>query len=128
MLQAKVWGVAYEIPSDEEESTVARLNVREQRFERRRDMTMYSVNGQKLQNTVLVYLGSDKPELYLGEASLTSLAEQIAKSHGPSGANSEYLLKLATFMRSEVPEACDDHLFELEAAVKEILSKDNSIS
>ncbi|KAK7083020.1 Cation transport regulator-like protein 2 [Halocaridina rubra] len=120
--EAKVWGVAYEIPQHEEESILTRLNVREQRFERRKHLTMYHSCGQTLKSKVLVFLGTDNPELILGEAPLSVMAQQIAISVGPSGANSEYLLNLANFMRKEVPQAEDEHLFQLEAAVVALLS------
>ncbi|XP_066939662.1 putative glutathione-specific gamma-glutamylcyclotransferase 2 [Macrobrachium rosenbergii] len=119
--EAKVWGIAYEIPPEEEQNVLTNLNIREQHFEHRRNLAMYSTTGEKLKNSVLVFLGTDKPGLMLGDASVAAIAEQIAKSHGPSGPNSEYLLKLAQFMRKEIPQASDDHLFELEAAVIELL-------
>lgn len=40
---------------------------------------------------------------------------------GPSGANSEYLLNLAEALREIAPESHDEHLFELEHKVKELL-------
>ncbi|XP_068246424.1 putative glutathione-specific gamma-glutamylcyclotransferase 2 isoform X1 [Palaemon carinicauda] len=123
--EEKVWGIAYEIPPQEEQNVLTRLNIREQRFEVRKNLTMYSADGQKLKNSVLVFLGTDKPELMLGDASVATIAEQIAKSYGPSGSNSEYLLNLAKFMKEEVPQARDDHLFELEAAVIDLLGKKN---
>ncbi|KAG7163677.1 glutathione-specific gamma-glutamylcyclotransferase 2-like 1 [Homarus americanus] len=123
MLQAQVWGVAYEIPPEQEMSVTKQLNVREQRFNKRKSVTMYCPSGELLSHPVLVYVGSNEPELFLGDATLENMAEQIARSHGPSGANSEYLFQLARFMRAEVPQAHDDHLFQLEAAVKELLTK-----
>ena len=44
------------------------------------------------------------------------MVRQIATSHGPSGANSEYLLELAAALRAI--DAHDPHVFELEAAVR----------
>nr|CAD7433077.1 unnamed protein product [Timema monikensis] len=51
---------------------------------------------------------------WLGEAPLHEIACQIMESSGPSGHNVEYLLRLASFMKEQVPEAMDDHLFTLE--------------
>jgi cation transport regulator ChaC len=36
---------------------------------------------------------------WLGAASLNEVAQQIARAHGPSGPNSEYLYRLADTMR-----------------------------
>lgn len=121
LLQDRVWGVAYEIPPEQDSSITNSLNVREQRYDNRKRVAMYSPNGEVMPNTVLVYVGASDPSLYLGEAPMDDMARQIALSHGPSGANSEYLFQLAMFMRTEVPQAQDDHLFRLEAAVNEFL-------
>lgn len=40
-----------------------------------------------------------------------------------SGHNVEYLLRLAIFMREEIPGVQDEHLFELEKLVREQLIK-----
>ncbi|XP_045600162.1 putative glutathione-specific gamma-glutamylcyclotransferase 2 isoform X1 [Procambarus clarkii] len=121
--EAQVWGVAYEIPPEQEINITKQLNVREQRFDNRKSVTMYSPSGVPLSHPVLVFVGSNEPEFLLGDAPLQRMAEQIGLSHGPSGANSEYVFQLARFMRDEVPQAQDDHLFQLEAAVNEFLSK-----
>ncbi|WP_088332846.1 gamma-glutamylcyclotransferase [Lacimicrobium sp. SS2-24] len=60
----------------------------------------------------LVYLASADNEAYLGPASDTEIARHIAASKGPSGENSEYLLKLADALR-ELGEH-DEHVFAVE--------------
>lgn len=50
---------------------------------------------------------------------MPSIADQIVESRGPSGHNVEYLLRLADFVREQVPEASDEHLFALEALVRD---------
>ncbi|XP_069954742.1 putative glutathione-specific gamma-glutamylcyclotransferase 2 isoform X2 [Cherax quadricarinatus] len=125
--KAQVWGVAYEVPPEQEADVTKRLNVREQRFDNRKTVVMYGPSGHPLSHSVLVFVGSNEPELFLGDAPLQTMAEQIGRSHGPSGANSDYLFQLARFMRNEVPQAQDDHLFQLEAAVNEFLTKSRKI-
>uniref|UniRef100_A0A131Y2T0 glutathione-specific gamma-glutamylcyclotransferase n=1 Tax=Ixodes ricinus TaxID=34613 RepID=A0A131Y2T0_IXORI len=65
----------------------------------------------------LVYVALPGNPLYLGPASVRALADQIATSRGPSGSNAEYVLRLARFMREEVPGIWDDHLFALESSL-----------
>ena len=63
----------------------------------------------------ITYIASADNPLFLGEASNDDIAQQIAKSVGPSGTNSEYLLELALVFRQYGIE--DAHVFELEEAV-----------
>merc|ERR1712038_725922 len=57
---------------------------------------------------------------WLGAAPLEDIAEQVVHSSGKTGHNVEYVLKLAAWSRSVLPDIIDDHLFELE---KRIVSK-----
>ncbi|RUO60132.1 gamma-glutamylcyclotransferase [Pseudidiomarina marina] len=65
----------------------------------------------------LVYVAGPDNEAFLGEAPETEIAAHIARSEGPRGPNDEYLLKLADALR-ELGEH-DDHVFAIEAALKE---------
>lgn len=58
----------------------------------------------------------------LGPASLDQMAAEIATRSGPKGHNSEYLFRLAETVRVLMPRQKDDHLFELEDRVKELLA------
>lgn len=51
------------------------------------------------------------------------MAKQIYETYGPSGWNAEYLLNLAEALREISPGARDDHVFELESKVKELIEK-----
>lgn len=68
--------------------------------------------------TAFLYIATPENRHWLGTAELPDIAKQILDCHGSSGSNVEYLLKLALFMRLEIPEALDDHLFSLERLVK----------
>ncbi|KAF5399674.1 Gamma-glutamylcyclotransferase [Paragonimus heterotremus] len=62
---------------------------------------------------------------YLGKATLSVQAAQIASAQGVCGPNSEYVLHIANFMRKELPsyEALKDdpYLFQLEQLIKQYL-------
>lgn len=66
----------------------------------------------------LLYIAVPENRHWLGAAPLPEIAKQILECHGSSGSNAEYLLRLAEFMRDEIPEALDDHLFSLDRLVK----------
>lgn len=76
---------------------------------------------------VLLYIATENNEYWMGEAPLTDIAEQIVRCRGPSGHNVEYLLRLADFMRTELKGAhvVDDHLFDLETLVRDLLDEQN---
>ncbi|KAK4306316.1 hypothetical protein Pmani_021867 [Petrolisthes manimaculis] len=120
--EAKVWGVAYHL-TDDVAKIQAGLDIREQRYDKRKLVPMFEgEEGQQLPHPVLVFVGSSRPDLFLGPASLHQMALQITQSKGPSGTNVEYLLRLAQFMREEAPIAQDPHLFEVEGAVRQLLN------
>ncbi|RSZ57804.1 gamma-glutamylcyclotransferase [Massilia atriviolacea] len=60
----------------------------------------------------LVYIAAEDNAAFLGEASEIEIARQIARSHGPSGANRDYLIDLAQALRELGME--DGHVFEIE--------------
>ncbi|KAI1897286.1 hypothetical protein AGOR_G00081760 [Albula goreensis] len=112
------WGVAYEVTGAQIEESLKYLNVRE------------AVRGGYITKAVefiprgdgeapllaLVYIATADNPIYLGPASCEEIAAQIAVSHGKTGHNIEYLLRLADFMRACCPEVADNHLFSIEAS------------
>ena len=60
----------------------------------------------------LVYIATADNAAFLGEASEFDIARQIAASHGPSGANRDYLLDLAAALRALQMQ--DAHVFAIE--------------
>jgi cation transport regulator ChaC len=67
---------------------------------------------EPVQTEGLMYIASADNEAYLGPDSDKAIAAHIARSKGPSGPNSEYLLKLAQALR-EMNEY-DEHVFAIE--------------
>ena len=60
----------------------------------------------------LTYVAAPDNHNYLGPATLAQIATQVREAHGPSGANREYVLRLAAALRDLGQE--DAHVFELE--------------
>ncbi|KAI8091600.1 ChaC-like protein-domain-containing protein [Thamnidium elegans] len=103
------WGVAFKIPTDDVEATRAYLDHREK-------------NGY----TAMVYIGTTDNEQFVGPAPATEIAKQIHETYGPSGWNAEYLLNLAQALRKISPGVRDDHVFELEKLVNELIEKSSA--
>jgi glutathione-specific gamma-glutamylcyclotransferase len=71
-----------------------------------------------------LYIATPKNQFWMGDDDLPKIAKEIVTSSGPSGHNIEYLLRLAMFMREELPGADDPHLFELERLVHDFMSSE----
>ena len=72
----------------------------------------------------VVYLAGADNEAYLGPASDHDIAAHIARSTGPSGPNSEYVLKLAQALRA-INEH-DEHVFAIERELLKLLRLQNT--
>ncbi|KAL1917046.1 uncharacterized protein VTP21DRAFT_5244 [Calcarisporiella thermophila] len=116
------WGVAYKIPEAEVEATRAYLDHREKNGYTIHFVDVYQPGRElPIVKDAMVYIGTTSNEHYIGPAPLDNIALQIYHSHGPSGANLEYLLNLAEWLRSVGPNAHDEHLFALERRVRELM-------
>lgn len=116
---ARCWGMAYRISAEVHHEVFSHLDHREKggyaRHGVRIETARESRTGPQALDGVLYLADSFNPH-YLGEASLEHIAAQIAASHGPSGSNLEYLLKLAEALREHGEH--DEHVFALEALAK----------
>ena len=69
----------------------------------------------------VVYLASPDNEAYLGPDTEAAIAAHIARSHGPSGPNSEYVLQLAQALRKMNEQ--DEHVFAIEHELLRLLKQ-----
>ena len=99
-------GMAYCIAED----VFEHLDYREKNGYRRFDTPMALADGRSV--TATVYIASADNHAFLGPEPLEVIADHIRDSHGPSGANRDYLLELARALREL--EIHDHHVFELE--------------
>ncbi|WP_258239612.1 gamma-glutamylcyclotransferase [Pseudidiomarina homiensis] len=111
--EARCAGMAYEVTPD----VFAHLDHREKngylRF-----FTTFAWLDEPATVEGLVYVAGPDNAAYLGPASEAEIATQIANSAGPSGPNSEYLLKLADALRALGEH--DEHVFTIEAELKKL--------
>ena len=66
------------------------------------------------------YMAFQENPFWGGEATLETIANQIAHARGPSGTNREYLFNLTEAVR-KITSIKDEHLETLERLVKEFL-------
>jgi glutathione-specific gamma-glutamylcyclotransferase len=99
-------GVAYRVTED----VFTHLDHREKNGYARVRVPFEFDQGGGCEGTV--YLAQEGNEAFLGPAPEADIARHIARAHGPSGTNREYLLQLAAALREL--EADDPHVFEVE--------------
>jgi len=124
--EEKVWGTAYEIAAKDIPKVIDYLDFREKNGYKATWVTFHPKDLHRCPFQAKIYIATPCNEFYLGPAPLSEIAEQILQSKGPSGTNTEYLMNLAQAVRSIHPEITDDHLFQLEALVKNGLSTSSS--
>jgi len=112
-------GMAYLIDASIVSETFEQLDHREKNGYERFDVVLEFQDGNDVGGRV--YIAPIDNFAWLGEAPLEAIAHQIAISEGPSGLNSEYLLQLAEALRTLGYQ--DDHVFKLDARVRDILER-----
>ncbi|CAF4294075.1 unnamed protein product [Rotaria sp. Silwood2] len=118
-----VYGAAYEISNEDEVSVRHVLDVREKDGYTIIETTFYPNNCEQKELVCYTYMAHSDNPFWGGDAPLDQIAEQIARAHGPSGSNREYLFKLVEAIR-KITTIDDEHLFTLDQLVKIILIQD----
>jgi cation transport protein ChaC len=86
------WGMAYRISPGKRDEVMALLDHREKGGYQRLQIPLYFDHHSRING--ITYLATTDNPNYLGETGLERIAEQILTSCGPSGENSEYVLRL----------------------------------
>jgi cation transport regulator ChaC len=107
------WGLAYRVEGDRCDEVLERLDHRESGGFDRIDVEVTLRDRGRDPIAATTYVAPPSNPNYLGPAPMTAIAEQVRRSHGPSGANSEYALRLAESLRELGVD--DAHVFELAA-------------
>lgn len=123
------WGCAYKVTGDlalqyleQRECTLGGYEIVYAKFYPHKASEFSGISGEAF--PTILYIATPKNAFWAGDnSSLEHIASQIVAARGPSGHNIEYLLRLAQFMRDELPHAVDDHLFELEKLVRDEIIK-----
>lgn len=113
---ARCFGMAYRLAADAAEEVVAVLDLREQGgYERALVPIQFGVDAAPAAKA-LTWIAAPGNPSWLGPAPLAAIAAQVRGARGPSGANLEYVLRLAAALREH--GAADEHVFALERLLR----------
>ena len=110
------WGRAYRLEPRLEHKVMAQLDHREQGGYGRQQLPLYFSNSESVIGTL--YHATAENVNYLGAAEISDIARQVRDSHGPSGSNIEYVLKLEKALLELGAE--DIHIQELADALRQL--------
>lgn len=128
---SRVYGVAYKIADERIDEVVKHLDYREKngydriitRFNPYPQLDEPNHLGAGID--VCIYLATPDNASFAGPTEMPVLAKQICEAVGPSGPNTEYVYNLAEAMRRLFPGVIDEHLIELEKALR-LMEMDSS--
>ncbi len=107
-------GVAYRIAPQAAADVFAYLDHREKNGYLGRRLSLDLDDGRR--TDALTYIADPRGEHFAGPAPLLEIARQIQRAEGPSGANVEYVVRLAAALRRLGAPA--DETFELDAMLR----------
>ncbi len=107
------FGRAYEVADRDRDEVLHTLDVREQGGYERLVVPSFRPSRELLADETLVYVATDENPNWLGPAPLETIANEVRERRGPSGANDDYVLRLAGALREM--GADDPHVFDLAA-------------
>ena len=119
----QVWGCAYKIADKDIESVTEHLDYRERGGYDRVDVLFHPISYSETDESpfhLYIYIAHEVNPNFAGYEDIDTIASHIAECAGSSGHNTEYLYNLATSMRTIAPKIYDQHLYELESAVKRL--------
>jgi cation transport regulator ChaC len=114
---AVCWGIVYRVAPEDWEGVTRDLDVREIGGFDRRTLEVVFGDARPARPALTWVAGEGNPN-YLGPAPMAEIVAQVRASRGCSGTNTEYVLRLADWLRAN--EAADDHVF----AVADLVSED----
>ncbi|WAR20526.1 CHAC2-like protein [Mya arenaria] len=119
----RVWGVVFKVSDpDEQRKAYGGLTKREVKLGGYDviNTVFYPRNADSEPCNVTVFVATRKNRLYLGKASMDTMAMQVHVARGFAGSNTEYVTKTAEYIRKYIPEDDDKHLFDLDRRVRDL--------
>jgi len=104
-------GVAFRVARQQRDGVLAKLDSRESGGFDRREVSVTLRRPCTTRVRAVTYIAPASNPNYLGPAPADVIAAQVRASRGPSGPNSEYVLRLADSLRALGLE--DEHVFAL---------------
>ena len=111
-----MWGVAYEI-NDCLKKTFCSLDKRECNGYIRKTLTFYPQLNDCKAFEVTSYVADINNEYFSPEFDNIEISNQINRSKGPSGYNTDYIRNLAKSMNEISLSINDDHLFDINSLI-----------
>ena len=109
-------GMAYRIAQQDQSAVLQQLDYREKNGYARHRIQVKLRDGRCVNG--LIYIATPDNFAHLGHASNQEIAKQIARSHGPSGSNQDYLYQLHAALQDL--NAQDTHVAELYDLVQRL--------
>lgn len=112
------WGVVYRVDRAVAERVLAKLDHRESGGYERRWLDVYRPQSDAWRPALVYWAGPTNPN-YVGPLAVETIAERAAESHGPSGANTEYVFELESALAEM--DRPDEHVSAVATAIRRIL-------
>ncbi len=113
---AVCWGMGYRLDPEQLDGVLATLDWRERGGYQRHDVALLFEHDATQGEPGLMYVATPANPNYVGPRELSEIACQVRSAHGPSGANLDYVLRLADALRRMAAE--DVHVFALERLLR----------
>lgn len=125
----RVYGVAYRVAAKDKDPVLKHLDFREKNGYKRCSVPFHVFPEEPTRKMIdlVIYIATNDNESWAGseeDRKIDNIAEQIFTSAGPSGRNRDYLFNLSLAMKHLFPGVHDEHLLQLEAAVRARIEKD----
>jgi cation transport protein ChaC len=118
---ARCWGAVFEVADGDAARVLLELDAREQGGYERRAVRAALRDEPRARIDAVTWVATAENTYHLGAAPLDAMVRQIRAAHGPSGANSEYVLRLAATLRAL--DIHDAHVFAVERALLDALAR-----
>lgn len=109
----RCWGLVYRVTEEWRVAVLEILDHRERGGFDRCDVEVKFDSPNPDSVAAITYVALPTNSNYLGPAPMEAIADQVRRSHGPSGSNVEYALRLAESLAGL--GVSDDHVFDLAA-------------